>query len=221
MRSLSIDFGQISELCGHLTQEHASELQRRELLPTTEAFARRSTVRKIDGAQRMDKIMRLCTSLPGYTLSYFQLQCLHIILACIAPIVFKGCSAAEMATYLRKMNMGSTDMRMVFLETSRRSGKTDILAIITAACLLVIPQLGMLGWSLHNDTSELFGETVAMFINDMNGKHRMGKNKARVYVRPEEGNGERSVIRLQGSKNPNVSLSIYLVRVVLYCLVFR
>ncbi len=117
-----------------------------------------------------------------------------------------------MTTYLKKQGKVPTEQRAVFLETSRRSGKTDMLAIITAACLLVIPNLTMLGWSLQNDTSELFAETVAAFIVDMGGGHLMRKSKQKVVVRSEDDPSDIRIIRLHGSKNPNVRKNyIYII----------
>jgi hypothetical protein len=210
VRALTIHFMPMMELCSHMKTVHSTEVEQRILTSTTDAFfMQRERKHKAEGAERMDKIIRLCTSLPGYVLSYFQLQCLYLMLACFAPIIFKGCSPQEMAAWMKKNSMVIDTMFAVFFETSRRSGKTDIIAIFTAAMLLVVPFLTMLAWSLHNDTSELFGQTIVAFAKDMGGEHRVRGSKTKVTVWSESDRRDQRSIRLHGSKNPNVSLFFF------------
>lgn len=204
MRELVDCWDELSEISQQLTIDNTKEMEKTQLLPSIVRFMMNKQDEKLSsGAARAEKIIHLCTSIPGYTLSYFQRHCLDLIMGIIAPIIFKGCSAQEMAAYMKKAKQKMTKKRMMFLQTSRRSGKTDIITIVAAACLVVIPNLEMIAWSLYNETSELFGETVVRWLQDWGYGHCIKKSKSRVRFFTEDPKDFR-VLRLLGSKNPHV-----------------
>lgn len=163
----------------------------------------------VSGSKRMERILQFCTSMPGYTLSLFQRDCLRDILRIIAPIVFKGCSAQDLAVYMRKTKQRVISQLMMFLQTSRRTGKTDIITMACAGCMVEIPNLEQIAWSLYNETSELFGETVVKWLLDQGYASKKSKCRVRVFTADPS---DVRVLRLLGSQNPHVSLiflSIY------------
>jgi hypothetical protein len=209
MREIVDYKNELFEISKQIRNDNNTNMQQKQLIPSITRFLMIKQEEKIfNGAARAEKIIQLCTSIPGYTLSYFQRHCLDLIMGVIAPIIFKGCSAQELAEYMEKTRKKATKQRMMFLQTSRRSGKTDIITIVAAACLVVIPNLEMIAWSLYNETSELFGETVVRWLQDWGYGNCYRKSKSRVRFFTDDPRDFR-VLRLLGSKNPHVKY-IYL-----------
>ena len=201
---------QLRELASILKTEHTSEVEKRELKTSVEQMIIRKNMKiQAGGAARMDEIVRLATTLPGYEMSYFQRCCMDAILCITAPIIFRGGSAQELAEYFKKTNRKLTRKMMLFMQTSRRSGKTDLLTILAAIFLVVIPNVQMLGWSLYNETSEMFGRTMAKWLVDLkytDSRIRVSNNHVIFHAAP----GDTRAIYLMGSRNPNVSICIYI-----------
>ena len=201
----------LSELGGLLMREHTTDTEKRTLYPTIVVLMKRRQVHvRSSGADRMDRIIHLATTLKGYELSYFQRCCMDAILPIVAPIVFKGCPAHELGTYMAKKRWKSSFKRMIFLEISRRSGKSDLLSLLAAIFLLVLPSLEVLAWSLYNETSALFGRTMAKWFQDLgvpeiHSKSSLGfsASDGHIFVYTGAGDDVR-VIYLMGSQNPNV-----------------
>ena len=204
-------FGELGQI---LMTEHTSETDRRTLHPTIVYLQRQRQVRmRSSGADRMDRIIHLATTLKGYELSFFQRCCMDAILPIVAPVVFKGCAAHELGEYLAKKRWKASLKRMIFLEISRRSGKTDLLTLLAAIFLVVLPALEMLGWSLYNETSALFGRTMVKWLvdlglNETHSKHELGFSASDGHVFVFTGDAaDVRVIYLMGSQNPNVSFT--------------
>jgi hypothetical protein len=151
-----------------LMTEYTSELEQMSLVPTAVralcAGARRV---QSEGAERMLRIMKYSTTLTNYELSYFQRQCMDAVLPIVAPIVFWGCPPYDMAAFFRRMEWTPRQQRILFLEMSRRAGKSDWLALVIALLLSNVPFLEMLGWSLYKHTSEGLGKTVVKWLEDI------------------------------------------------------
>jgi hypothetical protein len=205
MRALVSFEPSLRELSAILINEHTSDVARRELRPSVDLALAESTVKvQSTGAMRMDKIIELATTLPGYELSYFQRCCMDAVLPIIAPIVFRNMNA-EIALYFKKTNRRMVLQRMLFMQTSRRSGKTDLLTILASIFLVVIPNLEMLCWSLYNETSELFGRTMAKWLVDLGYGHIARCSSDHVILRMA--NDDVRTIYLMGSQNPNAARS--------------
>ena len=196
----------LRELAVILVNEHTSDVSKRELKPSAErAILARNIKLQPSGALRMDRIVHLATTLPNYELSYFQRCCMDAILPIVAPIVFKGCTSSELALYFRKTNRKMARQRMLFMQTSRRSGKTDLLTILAAIFLVVIPGVDMLCWSLYNETAEIFAKTMGRWLIDLgySGIAKVAKN----HVTLNMGEGDLRSIYMMGSQNPNAARS--------------
>lgn len=209
------------EIAAIMITERKSEVEKKILRPTVQQILlTRELVYKPSGAERMDKIVHLATSLPGYELSYFQRCCMDQILKIVAPVVFKGCSAQDLADYFQKTNRVMTRKRMCFMTTSRRSGKTDLLTIMAAIFLIVIPNVELLCWSLYNETAELFGRTMLKWIIDLGyGDFARASTNHVIFTRTRE---DVRTIYTMGSQNPNVSyycfyIDIYILSRVSLC----
>jgi hypothetical protein len=200
----------MKELATIMETEHTTEVEKRSITSSILRFMRLRYLRVVSsGAERMDRIVHLATTMPGYELSFFQRCCMDAILPIVAPVVFKGCPAHEMGEYFTKKRWIATLMRMIFLEISRRSGKSDLLALLAAIFLVVLPQIEMLGWSLYNDTSALFGRTMAKWLVDLKyGPPHSSVSDGHVILKTEHQDDIR-VMYLMGSQNPNVSLLFF------------
>lgn len=206
------------ELADLMITDRQSEVEKRVLLPTYQQMMLRKSLRYIpSGAERMDRIIHLATSLPGYELSYFQRCCMDEILRVVAPVVFKGCSAQDLADYFQKTNRKMTRKRMTFMITSRRSGKTDLLTIMAAIFLIVIPNVELLCWSLYNETAELFGRTMLKWIIDMGyGQYARASSNHVILTMSKD---DVRTIYTMGSQNPNVSYYLFLyICLYVYCI---
>ena len=205
---------QLRELGGILETEHMSDVEKLALLPTVLRFIKRRHLRLVStGAERMDRIIHLATTMPGYELSFFQRCCMDAILPIVAPVIFKGCPSHELGEYFKKKRWKTTLKRMIFLEISRRSGKSDLLSLLAAIFLVVIPQIEMLGWSLYNETSALFGRTMAKWLVDLGQEEFFSVSDGHVFLKTGHKDDIR-VMYLMGSQNPNVSpVSV----VILFC----
>jgi len=198
----------LQEISCILITKRKSEVEKKVLHTSVDQFVIYKALKvKVSGAERMERIIHLATSLPGYELSYFQRCCMDEIIKIVAPVVFKGCSAQDLAEYFQKTNKKMTRKRMCFLTTSRRSGKTDLLTIMAAIFLIVIPNVELLCWSLYNETSELFGRTMMKWITDMKYDHLGRASNDHVILKMA--NDDIRTIYLMGSQNPNVSYYYY------------
>lgn len=210
MRALVNYAPEITECCQYLVSEQVADLHTRQLLPSIKQF--QATEHKLQtsiGAQRMDRIRMHISSLPGYTLSYFQRKALDEILRCIAPSIFADCEPEEMALYFEKNRWEPAPHKMMFMQTSRRSGKTDLLTIVAAALLFVVPNIALMCWSLFNDTSAFFGKTVVRWLQDMGASpRRILHNDKRILLYGDDENDERE-LALLGAQNPNVRFMFY------------
>ena len=203
------------ELAGILITERKSEIEKGILRSSVEQFMLSRTITvKVTGAQRMDHIIHLCTSLPHYEMSFFQRCCLDEIIRIISPVVFKGCSAQDLAEYFQKTGRKMTRKRMCFLTTSRRSGKTDLLTIVVGVCLIVLSNLEILCWSLYNVTAELFGRTVIKWIIDLGYGHYCKASKDHIIYRVSD--GDVRTVFMMGSQNPNVTYLCYYIYIYIY-----
>lgn len=211
MRALVTYGFEIAECCHYLIDNQVAKLSARQLLPSIKQFQISANSKQQSvGAQRMDEIRHLISTLPGYTLSYFQRQGLDEILRCIAPSIFADCEPEEMALYFEKNRWKPVSHKMAFLQTSRRSGKTDLLTIVAAALLMVVPNVELMCWSLFNDTSEFFGKTVVRWLQDMGASSkRILHNAKRVLLFGDGDNDERE-LTLLGAQNPNVRLFMFI-----------
>lgn len=206
MRALVSFSASLRELARILITEHTTEIEKRELRPSIERIMRSANLKfHPTGSMRMDRIVELATTLPGYELSYFQRCCMDAILPIVAPVVFKGCTSQELAAYMKKTNRKMVRQRMLFMQTSRRSGKTDLLTILAAIFLVVIPNLEQLGWSLYNETSELFGRTMAKWLVDLG--YGMIAKVSHDHVILQIAPDDRRTMYLMGSQNPNSARS--------------
>lgn len=207
---------ELRECCSSILNDYRKDMEGRRLVPTTARYLRApvATYRAV-GAERMQRIILLCNTIPGYHLSNFQRLCLKSMLICIAPAVFHDCASDEQPNFFRKMGWEPMPQWMVFLQTSRRAGKTQIMTILAAALLLVVPELDILAWSLRNETSKGFGKTVKTWLEKMGALDEgvtIWCNDVRVeLVFP---NGERRELSLLGAQNAHVSL---FVRVLCSC----
>jgi len=208
MRALVTFGAEIAECCHFLVDEQVAELGTRQLMPSIRQFQiSENRIQHSVGAMRMDRIRILISCLPGYTLSYFQRQGLDEILRCIAPSIFADCEPEEMALYFEKNRWEPAPHKMTFMQTSRRSGKTDLLTIVAAALLFVMPNVMLMCWSLFNDTSAFFGKTVVRWLVDMGASpKRILHNDKRVLLYGDGDNDERE-LTLLGAQNPNVCFS--------------
>lgn len=205
MRRLVNYLADLREMAEILRTENTSEVERRQLSTVVEqAMMLRNLRVQTSGAQRMDRIIELATTLPGYELSYFQRCCLDATLPIVAPVVFRGGTAQDVAEWFTKTGRKMSLLRMAFFLCSRRSGKTDFLTIMAAIFLVVLPNLEQLGWSLYNDTSELFGRTMSKWIIDLGYEKFVSVSSDHVIVTTEFSEDIR-VMYLQGSQNPHVS----------------
>jgi hypothetical protein len=201
----------IKELSTILITTHASAIERKVLRTTTEQMViYRSLKVHVTGAARMEKMIHMMTSMPGYELSYFQRCCMDVALKITAVIVFKGCSAQDMADYFKKTGRELTRKRLTFWEISRRSGKTDFLTLFAAVAQLNIPNLEQLSWSLYNETAELFCRTMARWIVDLKFQNRMRVSKNHLFIFTDDPADVRKTY-VMGSQNPNVSLFFFLL----------
>lgn len=206
MRALVSFEKSLRELSAILINEHTSDVARRELRPSVELALAESTIKvQPSGALRMDRIIHLATTLPNYELSYFQRCCMDAILPIVAPIVFKGCPQTDIGIYFNKTNRRMVRQRMLFMQTSRRSGKTDLLTILASIFLIVIPGIEMLCWSLYNETAEVFGRTMAKWLIDLGYGHVARCSSDHVILRMDK--DDIRTIYLMGSQNPNAARS--------------
>jgi hypothetical protein len=209
MQALTDFHFQVEECCEALSTKHRSQLAERELVSTTDHFRIRvNEAEKPDGARRMEEIIRLINSLPGYEPSYFQRMFIDEILQCVAPVVFRGCSAQDLSLFFLKMQWVMKRARMRFGQTSRRSGKTDSLTIVCAALMIVVPHVKIIAWSLYNDTSLLFGNTVAAWIRDLGYGDQMKHTTKGIRFYGDDATDVR-ILKFIGSQNPNVSLYFF------------
>ena len=210
-RALVTHTEMLVELGGLLMTAHSSETERRTLHPTIVWLMKQRQVHmRSSGADRMDRIIHMATTLKGYELSFFQRCCMDAILPIVAPVVFKGCAAHELGEYIAKKRWRASLKRMIFLEISRRSGKSDLLSLLAAIFLVVLPAIELLGWSLYNETSALFGRTMAKWLVDLglvetHSKTQMGfsASDGHIFVYTGAADDVR-VMYLMGSQNPNV-----------------
>lgn len=206
MRKL-IAFDEVfEEMCSVMTTEHTNEIDKLQLRTSVYKMMMYKNIRiKPSGAERMDRIVKMLTTVPGYELSFFQREVATVVLSMVAPVIFMGCSAQEMAMYMRNTNRKMTTKRMALLETSRRSGKTHIMSLLTAIFMLVIPNIEQLAWSLYNEVSEIYGRTIGQWLADLGtDATRFSVAKDHVVVKTDHCNDVR-VIYLMGGQNPNVN----------------
>lgn len=206
MRALVTFADEIAECCNYLETEQTAELQHRQMISSIKQFQAEERKMKMSvGAMRMDRIRHLISNLPGYTLSYFQRKGMDEMLRCVAPSIFADCDPDEMALYFEKNRWEPAEHKMMFMQTSRRAGKTDALTILAAALLVVVPNITLMCWSLFNDTSAFFGKTVVRWMLDMGCSDRkILHDKKRILMFGDGDNDERE-LTLLGAQNPNVS----------------
>lgn len=199
---------EIRECCSHILQRQRESKAGRRLVRTTMRYMQAPvSVYRPVGAERMQEIIRLANSIPKYNLSNFQRVCLRAMLICVAPAVFHDCGSDEEPNFFRKMGWKPMPQWMVFLQTSRRAGKTHIMTILAAALLMVVPEMDILAWSLRNETSKGFGKQVVVWLNKMGFKGKIFCNDVRVeIVMPD---GERRELALLGAQNANVIFFIF------------
>lgn len=214
MKALINYFPILNELSSILLTSHNGVVEKQQLRTTIQQYIIHKHLKtKITGADRMEKIVSLATSLPGYELSYFQRLCMDAILSIISPIVFKGESAQDIADYFRKTGRKLSKSRMLLLTTSRRSGKTDLLTIVAAVLLITVPNIEMLCWSLYNETSSLFGSQMEKWIIDLGYKSQIQKAEGHIIFKSGYDDDRRTIV-FMGSQNPNV------IFVVCICILF-
>lgn len=197
---------EIRECCVYVRNKSRTMLSNRQLVRTIRDFVSTdSSAYEPVGARRMEEMKAIIGRLPGYSLSYFQRMAFDAMLRCVAPAVFFDCGPDELAVYFKKNRWEPMHQRMMFMQTSRRMGKTDIMTITAALLLYIVPNNPMLAWSLFNDTSAEFGKTVVRWLEDMGcASNRILHNDKRVLVMGTGPHDER-LLTLLGAQNANVS----------------
>lgn len=192
---------EISACADYFKHEAATQVQRGQMIPLHESMSLVAREKPTSvGAQRMDAIISYIESVPGYELSIFQRMCLQEILPTIAPLIF-GDDTQGMIIYFRRFGWTPRRTKQVFLETARRSGKTDILTLVTAAVMRVYPNFTGIAWSLFNKTADLFGATVYKWLTIF-GATNVRRSPEHVIYEPEK--GDKRVLVLVGAQNPEV-----------------
>lgn len=169
--------------------------------------------------QNIARVFQLCNSVVGYDLSPFQKLCLRQAVQCMAQIICGNPPAHVLAEILRKYNLLMARTKMVFIGTSRRGGKTDIMTMIVAAMLIVCKNCKLLYYSIFDRTCELACETVVGWIHLMGYGHMIySKQKQKiVLVDPSDPSDKRTVMFLNG-QSVNVKIFIYLYMLLLFLL---
>jgi hypothetical protein len=190
----------VAELCDKLTQLHIDRVDRERLRSSEDQFFLDYVDRPTawTGNKRMERIMQLCNNVPGYDLSPFQKMCLKEILQCMSPVIFGNPSANELAMYLRKYGMQVPRKKMVFIGTSRRGGKTDIMTMSAASMLATVPHLNLLYFSIYNLTCEVACSTVKQWLDDWGLGDRVHKRKLQLTVRGDTPDDVRTIIFING-----------------------
>lgn len=204
-------YSQLKECANYMKRRHSEHIRERQVNAPQIEFVRINELKTISpGADRMDNIRRLVSSVPGYQLSYFQKKALKAMYPRIAMAVFEDSDIREMQEYFRRNRWSFQKQRFFFMQTSRRCGKTQTLTLLAAAVLASIPHMEIVCWSLFNATSALFGSTVYQWLLDMGiPKTRINKNEERIIVHGD-GPEDRRFIYLMGSQRPNVSCIYFL-----------
>lgn len=193
---------QIGACADFFREKAATQLDQHQLVPMHQSMAEVLVQKHTSlGARRMKRIIDLIDNVEGYELSIFQRVCLEEILQTIAPIVY-GDDTQGLAVYFKKNGWRMTSCRQVFMETARRAGKTDLLTLVAAAMMMVIPDFEIITWSLYNRTAELFGATVYKWLLRL-GATNVKKSKEHVHYHAAPGDVRR--MQLIGGQNPDVS----------------
>jgi len=216
MRALTDFSAQVGEWIHSHEESVEAEVRGMGVVPVTDRYARDEHAQKGgkggsggSGADRMDRIIELITSIPGYEISHFQRKALDEILVCIMPVVFGKNTEREQAMYRRRMGWEACYWAMVFLQTSRRAGKTQTLAIVSAAVLAVCPHMKMIWWSLYNETAAASAQEIGGFLLDFGISNFKVNQKRLKLVNPDDPRDKR-VIALLGAQNPQVTKTCFL-----------
>lgn len=201
----------VRELCAKLGSAHHQRQDQKRTRRSEDLFMRDFVHRQVSwtGDQRMAKIMQMCNTLPGYDLSPFQKLCLKEMLQCMSPLIFGNPPAHELAMNLRKYGMEVPRTQMVFMGTSRRGGKTDIMTMCAAAILAVVPNAKLLYFSIYDRTCEVACNTVYRWLMDWKMGHLIRtKSKLQITLQGDSVDDIRVIIFING-QSPDVSLFIY------------
>lgn len=154
---------------------------------------------QLNSGDNIKKILDLINNQQGYDLSPFQRLCLKQMIQCMAQLICGNPPANVLAQYLKKYNMMVARTKMVFMGTSRRGGKTDIMTQVVAAMLIVVPNVKLLFYSIFDITCELACETVVSWITKWGYEHMIYKqNKLKIVLRGEDAGDLRTVVFING-----------------------
>jgi hypothetical protein len=196
----------VRELCGKLTETHLAHLDKERMRRSEDQFFLDYVDHQAQwtGSKRMERIIDMCNNVPGYYLSPFQKLCLREGLQCFAPLIFGNPPANELALLLKRYGLTAPKTKMLFIGTSRRGGKTDILTLLAAAILLNVPFVKLLYFSIFDHTCEVACNTVYQWICDLGFRHLvLRKSKKKLVLKGDTPEDTRYIMFING-QSPDV-----------------
>jgi hypothetical protein len=206
-----------SEVCYNFQKKHDTEENRKSVKTVSDQFDETYMRHETGWAddENIAKIMNLCNSQSNYDLNPFQRLCLKQMIQCMAQLICGNPPANVLALYLKKYNMAVAKTKMVFLGTSRRGGKTDIMTMVVAAMLIVCPNVKLLYYSIFDRTCEVACATVLKWIQAWGYGHMVTvKRKMQLTLQGESETDKRVVIFINGQSvdvNPQIYIYFYIL----------
>jgi hypothetical protein len=171
---------------------------------------------KDDYRNNIKRILDLINNQQDYDLSQFQRLCLKQMIKCMAKIICENPPAHILSRLLEKYNMAMSKTRLVFLGTSRRGGKTDIMTMLVAAMMIVCRHCKLLYYSIQETTCILACTTVASWICRWGYSDIIiSKNATKIVLKGQDENDTRSCTFLTGN-SPNVNIIHYIYIYIFY-----